>query len=152
MIRKIKELFVNKEFFLFLIVGCINTVNCIIFSTIFSAFIKNAQISFIIGYVLSLTVAYLLNSAFIFREKLVFDKYIKFCISYIPNFIIQNVVVFIVYAVLKTDIIIMNVIELRSFVSYALAAVIGIPITFLCVKLFAFRKKGTNNENRKNNE
>ena len=88
----------------------------------------------ILGYVTSLTIAYLLNSKITFRERLSWLKYIKFCISYIPNFIIQNVVVLLVY----------NILGLHKLIAFALAALIGVPVTFLIMKFFAFAKKKTN--------
>ena len=83
------------------------------------------------GYVTSLTVNYLLNSFITFRESLSLVKYLKFCLSYIPNFLIQNLAVLLVYNVLRYD----------KIVAYILAAVVGIPVTFIILKLFAFRRK-----------
>ena len=56
---------------------------------------------------------------------------LRFCVSYIPNFLIQNVVVYLVYDLLRQS----------ELTAYILAAVIGIPVTFLLLKMFAFRKK-----------
>lgn len=80
------------------------------------------------GYATSLTIAYVLNTIFVFKEKLGFNKFIRFCISYIPNFIIQNVIVLLVY----------NVLHWHKLIAFALAAAVGIPVTYLMVKLFAF--------------
>ena len=123
-----KVSFFSKEFMLFLIIGCINTFNGIFFSWLFSLF-TNPNIAFAFGYVTSLTIAYILNSKINFKKSLCFSKYIKFCISYIPNFIIQNAVVFIFY----------NILGVYKLAAFALAAILGIPITFICVKLFAFK-------------
>jgi putative flippase GtrA len=138
---RFKELFWTRDFLLFIIIGIINTLDCILFSMIYLEFIKDTQISFIPGYITSLTVAYLLNSLIIFKEKLNLGKYIKFCISYIPNFIIQNIVVFAVYYIITVDLVIFLNINIRSLIAYSIAAVLGIPITFICVKIFAFGKK-----------
>lgn len=142
---KFKKLFITKDFLLFIIIGIINTLDCILFSMIYLRFIKDTQISFIAGYGTSLTVAYLLNSLTIFREKLNLKKYIKFCISYIPNFIIQNIVVFTVYHIITVDIAIIFNISGRSLIAYSFAAILGTPITFICVKFFTFNRKLENN-------
>ena len=55
----------------------------------------------------------------------------KFAISYIPNYVIQNVIVFLFY----------NQLGFPSLAAFILAAVLGVPITFLAVKLFAFGRK-----------
>ncbi|WP_270566981.1 GtrA family protein, partial [Clostridium beijerinckii] len=65
------------------------------------------------------------------KEKLQLNKFIKFAISYIPNFIIQNIVVIIVF----------NLMGLNKLIAYLLAAIIGVPITFILMKFFAFSKK-----------
>lgn len=128
---KAKQNFLSREFILFLAVGCINTLNGILFSWLYSLAVPNVNFAFVLGYITALTVGYILNSAIIFKEHLAFAKYIKFGVSYIPNFIIQNIVVLVFYNILCFD----------KLFAYALAAVIGLPITFLLVKLFAFGKK-----------
>lgn len=129
-IKKICNLLLSKEFFLFLIIGVINTINNIIFSYIYSIAL-NVNLSFILGYLSSLTISYLLNSFVTFKENLKFSKYIKFGISYIPNFIIQNVIVIIFY----------NYLHLYKLFVYTIAAIIGVPVTFIFMKIFAFKKK-----------
>jgi len=130
--KKIK-MFFSKEFLLFLVVGVVNTFNGTLFSWFYSLAVENANAAFVLGYLTSLSIAYFLNSFVIFKAKPNLWKYIKFCISYIPNFIIQNLVVIAVYNILNQD----------KLVAYILAAIIGIPVTFLVVKLFAFAKKDT---------
>lgn len=129
-IQNIKLSFLSKEFLMFLIIGCINIFNGILFAFMFSL-IVDANTAFICGYMISLLGSYLLTSALAFKEKFTFRKYAKFCISYIPNFIIQNVCVLVFY----------NWLTLDKLVAYALSAIIGIPITFLMVRFFAFAKK-----------
>ena len=122
--------FLSREFILFLLVGGVNTLNGVVFSWLYSLAL-GANAAFAAGYLTSLSIAYILNSLIIFRSKLNFTKYIKFCISYIPNFIIQNAAVLVFF----------NLLGWNKLIAYALAAIVGIPITFLAVKLFAFGKK-----------
>ncbi|EOR28013.1 hypothetical protein A500_01400 [Clostridium sartagoforme AAU1] len=127
-INKIKNIFINKEFILFIIIGVINTFNGIMFSFIYSSLL-NENLAFVLGYISGLIVSYILNSYITFKEKLSITKFLKFGISYIPNFIIQNIVVIITF----------NILELHKLVAYCLAAVIGIPVTFVLLKFFAFK-------------
>lgn len=129
LIDKIKKIFITKEFIMFLIIGVINTFNGVIFSYIYSN-ILNENIAFVFGYVSGLIVAYILNSYLTFKEKLAFKKFVKFAISYIPNFIIQNIVVIVTF----------NIMGLDKLIAYILAAIIGIPVTFILLKFFAFKK------------
>lgn len=129
-VQKFKNTFYTKEFVTFLIIGVINTFNGTVFSYIYSSFL-NENIAFIVGYISGLIISYLLNSLITFKEKLQLNKFVKFAISYIPNFIIQNIVVIMVF----------NLMGLNKIIAYLLAAIIGVPITFILMKFFAFRKK-----------
>lgn len=130
LIKKIKDIFLSREFILFLIVGVINTFNGTVFASIYSIFL-NENIVFVLGYISSLIISYILNSFITFKEKLEVRKFIKFVISYIPNFIIQNIVVIIVFNICNYD----------KIIAYILAAIIGVPVTLVLMKFFVFRKR-----------
>lgn len=129
-IEKFKIIFFSKEFIMFIIIGVINTFNGTIFSYIYSIFI-NENTAFILGYISGLIISYILNSLITFKDNLDFKQFMRFVISYIPNFIIQNIVVIIVF----------NIMGLNKAIAYLLAAIIGVPITFIFIKFFAFKKK-----------
>ncbi|HIT85449.1 MAG TPA: HAD-IB family phosphatase [Candidatus Ornithomonoglobus intestinigallinarum] len=128
--NKIKEMFFSKEFIMFLVVGGINTINGVLFSMLYGYLIPDENLAFAAGYVTSTIISYLLNSFLTFHERLSLVRYVKFFVSYIPNFIIQLAVVFIVCTVLGV----------YKLIAYILAAVIGVPVTFLLMKVFAFAK------------
>ena len=130
-IEKAKHHFLTREFFLFLIVGCINTFNGTFIAWLCGFFSPYNNLNFNIGYITGNLIAYWMNSRFIFHESLSLTRYVKFFISYIPNYLIQNVIVIIFY----------NMLAFPPVVSYLLAAILGIPVTFLMVKIFAFGKK-----------
>lgn len=125
------KIFLSREFLSFLIVGGINTVSNVIFSTIYSIFIPNTTLAFFPGYITSNVVSYLLNSKLTFNEKLGFVKFIKFFVSYIPNFVIQTVIVYLFDRFVHGP----------SVIAYAIAAVIGVPVTFVFMKIFTFKKE-----------
>jgi len=124
----IKHLF-SKQFIFFIIVGCFNTFNGVLFSTLFNLFLS-ATLAFVIGYACSLVVSYLLNSKFVFKQSLAINRFIKFVLSYIPNFVIQF---FCVASLLQ-------LLNVKPFIVYFISAAIGVPITYLIMKLFAFKK------------
>lgn len=129
-IKKIIRIFLSKEFIIFVLIGGINTLNGLLFPAIFSTFLQ-ANVAYIISYIPSLFISYVLNSFFTFKEnKLSLIKCIKFYLSYIPNFIIQNIVFFICY----------NVFDVNKYIGIILASIIGVPVTFLIMKFFAFAK------------
>lgn len=122
--------FFTREFLLFLAVGCLNTFNGSFLASIFELLV-DTNLAFNLGYILANLIAYALNSRLIFHKPLALDKCLKFAISYIPNYLIQNVIVFIFY----------NQLGFPSLAAFILAAVLGVPVTFLAVKLFAFGRK-----------
>ncbi|MGG7179438.1 GtrA family protein [Clostridium paraputrificum] len=128
--NKVKETFFSKEFIMFVIIGVINTFNGVIFSYIYSSFL-NENIAFIFGYISGLFISYILNSYITFKESLNLHKFIRFAVSYIPNFVIQNIVVLVVF----------NIMGWHKLIAYGLAAAIGVPVTFILMKFFAFSKK-----------
>lgn len=126
--QTVKHHFFTRAFLLFLVVGTINTFFCSFLATVIEPLVGNANLAFNIGYLLSNGNAYLLNSLFVFPTRMTLVRYVEFFLSYVPNYIIQNAIVFVAY----------NLLGLPSIASYLLAAILGVPITFLCVKIFAF--------------
>lgn len=128
---KLFHVIFNTEFLSFALIGCINVCDGVLFEYLLSLVIL-PNIAFVIGYLMSLSISYLLNGKFTFKTRLNFSGYIKFLISYIPNFVIQNLCVFVLY----------NTIGTHQLFAYIVAAMIGVPVTFAAVKLFAFGKTG----------
>lgn len=126
--QTVKHHFFTRAFLLFLVIGTINTFLCSFLATVLEPLVGNANLAFNIGYLLSNVNAYLLNSLFVFPTRMTLVRYVKFFLSYVPNYIIQNAIVFVAY----------NLLGLPSIASYLLAAILGVPVTFLCVKIFAF--------------
>ena len=130
-IKKFKHTFLNPKFIRFVFVGFINTFNRVLFSFLYSNVISNEKLSFVIGYITSLIISYILNSFITFHDKnLNVKKFIKFCISYIPNFLIQLICVYIF----------IDLLHLYKLIAYTVSAIIGIPITYLALLLFTFNK------------
>ena len=129
-IRKCFQALVSGEFICFLGIGILNALNNTMFSSLYAVYLQD-NLAFVLGYGSSLCIAYLLNARFTFRKKKIkMKEFFRFVISYIPNFVIQNIIV----------IIFMNVMGLHRVFTYAMAAIIGVPVTFFCVKFFAFSK------------
>lgn len=128
--KKIFAEFFQKEFFVFILIGGVNTLSGVLFSSLFSIYL-NANVSFILGYICGLIISYILNSKVNFKQQLSIKRFVKFSISYFPNFIIQNVIVILFY----------NILNIHKIITYAIAAFIGIPVTYLFVKIFAFDRR-----------
>lgn len=135
--------FFSVAFFTFVAVGVVNTLSTAVISslldmivdTFFEAsgteIITKLRLTFVIGYLLSMLISFFLNCRFTFREKPTLAKLIRFPVSYIPNFVIQYVTVWFFT----------SIVPIHPTVSYLIAAIIGIPVTFVTMKIFVFRKK-----------
>ena len=128
---ELRRHFWSRSFLIFLLIGGINTFDCTILASFLIWTGIDGNLAFNIGYITSNIIAYWLNSMFLFPEPLRLVRYARFFLSYIPNYLIQNIIVFMVY----------NLLGLPSVVSFLLAAVIGLPVTFLLVRLFAFQRR-----------
>ena len=130
--EKFKKTFLSKEFIKFVGVGVACTLFNVVFSAIYRLFIPDTVLAFLPGYVTANVVSYLLNSFITFKEQLTLLRYIKYFISYIPNFIIQTVLVFAYTELFPLS---------PDIWAYIAAAVIGVPVTFVIMKIFTFKKE-----------
>ncbi|PRR79976.1 GtrA family protein [Clostridium vincentii] len=129
-VKNLKKTFFSREFISFVIIGVINTFNGVVFAYIYSNLL-NENLAFIFGYISGLIISYILNSKITFKEELKLITFVRFAVSNIPNFIIQNIVVIVVF----------NIMGWHKLIAFGLAAAIGMPVTFILIKLFAFDKK-----------
>jgi len=93
-------------------------------------FIERYNMTFIAAYVLSMIISFFLNTFITFREKPTWNKFIRFPIGYIPNFVVQylTVAVFVWLGGSRA-------------VAYVVAAVIGVPVTFLTMKYVVYKNR-----------
>lgn len=129
--KKLKELFLNREFISFCLFGTVNTFNTAWISTVADMIIPNRNAAAVAGYAGSLSLAYLIDTKFVFHHRPSWRRYLRFIISYVPNFIIYFLVTFIT----------INTWHLPQFWATALATMIGGPVTYIIIHFYAFRKK-----------
>ncbi len=126
MFEKLKD----KGFLIFIGIGAVNTLNTWWISVL-SSLVLDANLAYAIGYAASLLIGFFLNCRLTFREKPTLLRLGKYAISYIPNYLIQQGIVFVVVERLGW----------HTYIAYGAAAVIGLPITYLILKVFAFAKE-----------
>ncbi len=139
--QKLRRAFIRlmgSGFVEFCLLGIFNTFTNALFSSLAHKIHLQQNVSAVLGYLLSLTIAFFLNCKIVFLESPTVAKYIKFMLSYIPNFIIYFLVTFIT----------INTMNLPQFWGTVLAVMAGGPITYIIIRLYAFG----NAENRKRNE
>lgn len=129
-ILKIVKMFISKSFLEFTVLGGINTFNTALFSTLFH-YILQENVAAFFGYILSLSIAFFINCKIIFKKRPNIRSYIRFLISYIPNFVIYTLVTFVT----------INTLQLPQFWATVLAAITGGPITYFIIRIYAFGNK-----------
>lgn len=129
-LKKLKKAFFNRDFITFCAIGVINAFNGVWIAYVYSLFINSSIIAYIFGFMTSLIISYILNSLLNFKENLSWKNLYKFAINNIPNFVIQVLSV----------IILIDLLELPKIISYAISAIIAVPITFILVKINVFTK------------
>ncbi len=123
----LKCTFLSKKFIGYCLIGIINTFNTAFFSWL-AHFKVQENIAAYIGYFISLTINYILNSIIVFKNRLNLRRYLRFLLSYVPNFIIYTLV----------SLLTINIMQINQFWATVLATAAGAPITFVIIKLFAF--------------
>ena len=141
MMRVIRP-FMTVQFVIFMLLGIVNTAVSVGTATLLdilhNAFLapnnplrliaEHSRSNFIFG-----ITSFFLNCHFTFHQRPTLKKFLKFPISYIPNFIFQYLMVFIFTAL-----------NLNSTLAYICAAILGTPLTFAAMKLMVFsRRKST---------
>jgi len=126
-LRLLSASFLTPAFLKFLGVGVVNAFNGTVLAWLYSLVLQ-PNVAFVAGYVTSVTISFYLNSWIVFPSRRTWAKYGRFVLSYIPNFVIQNVCVVVIY----------NILGLHEVVAYVIAAIVGVPVTFLLLKFFAF--------------
>lgn len=136
--------FLTVQFFTFMLMGIINTAISITAAVLldiahslllapdnaFRIFAARANLNFITGYLISIVTSFFLNSKYTFHTKPTLKRFIKFPLSYIPNFVFQYIFVFI-----------FTILGLHRIPAYICAAIIGTPVTFAAMKLFVFSRR-----------
>lgn len=136
--------FITVQFIIFMAMGIANTAVSVGTATLLDiihtyllptdnfirVFAEHTRANFIFGYIVSIITSFFLNCRFTFKQKPTWEKFIKFPISYIPNFIFQYGMVFLFTAL-----------GWNSTIAYICAAIIGTPLTFAAMKLMVFRRK-----------
>ncbi len=135
LLKRLVRIFISRDFIVFVFIGLINVFNGVALAYLYNTVFSNPIVSYVFGFVTSLTIAYILNSVLNFRKKLSFKSYFKYVVNNIPNFLIQifSVVVFL------------NILNYSKFISYLVSATIAVPVTFILIKLFVFNKDNGKN-------
>ncbi|MBE7025730.1 MAG: polysaccharide biosynthesis protein GtrA [Ruminococcaceae bacterium] len=127
---RLKRTLLSPTFFRFLLVGVMNTAITTVLSVLYHRLIPAAVPAFALGYVTTNLLSFLMNCFFTFKKRPSVGRFLKFFLSYVPNFLIQCTSVWLLC----------DLCNLPQWLSYAAAAIIGVPVTYFLMKIFAFKK------------
>ena len=129
-IRRFFKRIFSRSFLIYSLIGTVGTLNTAILSSLLALVIEDNTASYL-GYVLSLSIGYLLNAKMNFHHRLSWVEYFRFMSAYIPSFIL--------YVVLST---LANTFwDWWPFFSSVVAAIAGVPLTYALMYFYAFRNQ-----------
>lgn len=131
-LQRVKRVFLSKKFLSYSIIGTIATLNVALFSTLFDLIIPGTgTVASALGYICANIISYFMNAFFTFHKKFSFMGYLRFAVTYVPNYIIYQLV----------SIIALHTFEWHPFFATVIAALVGVPLTFIIMKVFTFNNK-----------
>lgn len=121
-----------RRFVRFLFTGGFNAGTCVLFSGLATLILESPMLSFVTGYSLSLILSYFANAIFVFSNRdLSILQFLRFCLSYVPNFMIQLVAVHVLT----------HLLGVMPILAYAAAVAIAVPLTFFLLSVFTFKRR-----------
>ncbi len=123
MIKKIKDMFFNKNFIIFVFIGGINTV---VYNLLYilGLYVIPYMLSNIVAYIISMTISFFLNCKYNFKVKPTLKRYIMFPLTGLATFICQTGGLFVL----------VDLIHLDKRICGFIASLLAIPITFVLMK------------------
>ncbi len=123
------SMFKTTKFIRFILIGGVNALIGLALVILCSLFIDSGITAFIVGYLLSLPLSFYLNGVFTFKDtQFTMAKFGRFLLSYIPNFIVQLTVVYILIGHLGFP----------KIPTYIISIAIGVPVTFALLYTYTF--------------
>ena len=128
MLNKLKDVFFNRQFLTFVIIGCLNTLVNSSCSALLIYLSRRTYLSMFIGYSISVIFSYCINARFTFKTKPTLKRFPNFLLTCIPNFIIQWLCVFTVVDLLHGP----------NLLAVIIAPILSVPLTFVLMKFKVF--------------
>lgn len=121
----------SDAFVRFLVAGGFNAGTCVLFASLLSLVVA-PTVAFVLGYAGSLTLSYFVNAVFVFRDpRRTPAQFVRFCLSYLPNFAIQYGAVHVM----------VHALHLPAALAFLIAVAVAVPLTFVLLSAFAFSKR-----------
>ena len=107
----------------FLGIGIINTIFAYIIFIVLLQFL-NYNISYTISFIATIVLSYFLNSKYVFKQTLSINKFLKFPLVYIVQYLFGIVVLNILNMYMNTS----------NYINMFIVTIISVPLTFILSK------------------
>ncbi len=128
-LSRLRRALFSPAFVRFVLIGAASTLLTTALSLFYGLFLPESVSAFALGYLSTLLISFLVNCAFTFKKAPGILRFFRYVLSYIPNFILQCGLVWL-----------FGLLHFAPALAYLLAAVLGVPMTFLFLKVFTFKK------------
>lgn len=124
-----------KQIARFVFVGCMNTLNYWLLYLLFThIFHFHHLTAHSIAFIVSMIGSFFMNTYFTYKTKVTLKKFLQFPLTYIVNFIITTVSIYVL----------VDVLNLNKDVAPLISSVIAIPFTFeISKKILVTKKEAT---------
>ncbi|WP_459499188.1 GtrA family protein [Bacillus sp. C1] len=122
----------HKQIIRFIFVGCMNTLNYwLLFLLFVHVFHFHHLVSHSIAFILSMIGSFFMNTYFTYKTKATLKKFFQFPLTYIVNFLITTISIYIL----------VDLLHWNKDIAPLLSSVIAIPFTFGISKKILVTKK-----------
>ena len=116
----------DKQFWKFIVVGILNTINYYILYMIFKEALQlNYMTAHLLGFFISMIGSFYMNSYFTYRIRPTLKKFLKFPLTYVVNILGSTLAIYILVQLLS----------ISDNIAPIIATIIAIPFTFVISKI-----------------
>lgn len=124
-------LFLNVQFWRFVIVGIINTCNYyVLFLFLLNIAGFHYMAAHIVSFIISMVGSFYLNSYFTYKTKPTLKKFLQFPLTYVVNISVSSAAIYIFVVLFK----------ISESISPLLASALAIPFTYIVSKVILTRE------------
>ena len=121
-----------KQIIRFVLVGCMNTFNYWLLYLLFThVFHFHILTSHSVAFIMSMIGSFFMNTYFTYKTKVTLKKFFQFPLTYIVNFIITTISIYVL----------VDILNLNKDIAPLISSVIAIPFTFAISKKILVTKK-----------
>ncbi|WP_232278715.1 GtrA family protein [Paenibacillus sp. 481] len=116
--------FLSKEFLKFVVVGIVNTASTYLIYLLLLS-VLSYTLSYTVSYVCGIFISYVLNTYYVFKEKLNYKKMIQYPLVYVVQYVLNAIMLYLL----------IDYLGLEKEYAPLIVIILSIPITFILSRL-----------------